>query len=204
MTIFYFFLGAFLRRWYGGCLEDYKILRNRGVQTTCMLLAFMSIYLYDYTSWPNWIGAIVVSCWLQFQFWSRGHGACFDIGRGVFPPEEGTIKRYNERWYHYPVDWLFDKVFKMPERKYGFFYDFIYMGLRYTFPMLFMLLLGWEYVVLGALVSPIYALCWTLQEREPWIFDGRVPFVGVATQLAEKIVGGMIFGGCYWIQNGFF
>lgn len=53
MTIFYFLIGAFLRRWYGGCLEAYVILRNRGVQTFCMLAVFMSIYLYDWSSWQN-------------------------------------------------------------------------------------------------------------------------------------------------------
>ena len=94
MTIFYFILGAFLRRWYGGCLEDYKILRNRGVQTVCMMAVFMSIYIHDISNWKCWIGALVVSCWLQFEFWSRGHGACFDEGRGI--PDEKTIKRYNE------------------------------------------------------------------------------------------------------------
>lgn len=202
MTIFYFLIGAFLRRWYGGCLGAYKILRNRGVQTVCMLAVFMSIYLFDWSSWQNWLGAAIVSCWLQFQFWSRGHGACFDIGRGT--PSEETIRRYNERWYHYPVDWLFDKAFKVPDSKYGFMYDFVYMGLRYTCPMIPMMLLDWRYILIGAAVSPIYALCHTLAERDPWIFDGRIPFVGSATNLAEKLVGGLVFGGCFWLQNGFF
>lgn len=203
MTIFYFILGAFLRRWYGGCLEDYKILRNRGVQTVCMMAVFMSIYIHDISSWKSWIGALIVTCWLQFEFWSRGHGACFDEGRGI--PDDKTIGRYNERWYHYPVDWLFHRVFKLPEEKYGFLYDFLYMGLRYTCPMLVMAyFLDWHYAIIGALVSPIYAFCWTLSEREKWIFDGRVPFVHGATSLAERIVGGIVYGGCFWIQHGFF
>ncbi len=202
MTIFYFLLGAFLRRWYGGCLEAYKILCNRGVQTICMLAVFMSIYLFDLSSWQNWLGAAIVSCWLQFQFWSRGHGACFDIGRGT--PSEETIRRYNERWYHVPTDWLFDEVFKVPGNKYGFMYDFIYMGLRYTCPMVPMMLIDWRYILIGMAVSPIYAICWTLYERDPWIFDNRIPFVNGPTNLAEKIVGGLVFGGCFWLQNGFF
>lgn len=202
MTIFYFLLGTFLRRWYGGCLEAYKILCNRGVQTICMLAVFMSIYLFDLSSWQNWLGAAIVSCWLQFQFWSRGHGACFDIGRGT--PSEETIRRYNERWYHVPTDWLFDEVFKVPGNKYGFMYDFIYMGLRYTCPMVPMMLIDWRYILIGMAVSPIYAICWTLYERDPWIFDNRIPFVNGPTNLAEKIVGGLVFGGCFWLQNGFF
>ena len=199
MTILYFALGAFLRRWFGGCLADYKILNSRGVQTAAMLAVFLSIYLHDFSSWLNWLAAIVVSCWLQFQFWSRGHGACFDIGRGT--PTAETISRYNERWYHYPVDWLFDRLFKA--EKYGFMYDFIYMFLRYTCPMIPMMLIDWHYILLGMAISPIYAFCWTLYEREPWIFKSRIPFVSSATNLAEEIAGGIVFAGCYWLQNGF-
>lgn len=201
MTIFYFIIGAFLRRWYGGALEGYKILRNRGVQTVVMIAVFMSIYLYDLSIWQNWLGAALVSLWLQFQFWSRGHGACFDIGRGT--PDEETIGRYNERWYHYPIDWFFDKLCKEPDKKYGFLYDFLYMGLRYTCPMILMAFIDWHYILIGASISPIYAFCWTLYERDNWIYQKNIPFVGGATNLSEEIVGGIVFGGCYWIQNGF-
>lgn len=201
MTIIYALLGSFLRRWYGGCLENYKVLRNRGVQTTAMMIVFVSIYLYDLSSWQNWLGALLVSSWLQFQFWSRGHGACFDIGRGT--PDEETISRYNERWYHYPIDWLFNKLFKEPDRKYGFLYDFLYMGLRYTCPMILMAFVDWHYILIGASISPIYAFCWTLYERENWIFQKNIPFVGSATNLAEKLAGAVVYGGCYFIQNGF-
>ena len=123
----YFILGAFARRWFGGMFPDdeYKILGNRGLQTTFMCLLFLSIFVVDYTSWIDWVIGIAITMWLQFKFWSRGHGACFDIGRGVFPPEEKVIKRYNERWYHFPCDWIFDKLAKRSDRKYGFLYKYI-------------------------------------------------------------------------------
>ena len=35
---------GFLRRWYGGCLEQYPLLRNRGVQTTAMMLSMFLLF----------------------------------------------------------------------------------------------------------------------------------------------------------------
>ena len=49
-------------------------------------------------------------------------------------PDETTIKCYNECWYHKPLDWWFNKM-NANEHKYGFLYDFLYMGMRYTCPM---------------------------------------------------------------------
>lgn len=120
MTVIYFILGALARVWYGA--DDLpKFWQNRGVQTAFMLGLFLSIYLEYPFNWINAGLALAISCWFQFQFWSRGHGCCIDMGRDASPSAE-TIKRYNERWYHKPVDWWFDKVFKA--KKYGFLYDF--------------------------------------------------------------------------------
>lgn len=49
----------------------------------------------DYTDWRAWLVGAIISAWLQFQFWSRGHGACVDIGRDTIPSQD-TIERYNE------------------------------------------------------------------------------------------------------------
>ena len=43
------------------------------------------------------------------------------------------------------------------EHKYGFLYDFLYMGMRYTFPMVALYFLSPVFVLIGALVSPVYA-----------------------------------------------
>ena len=79
----YFILGAFARRWFGGMFpeEKYKIFGSRGLQTVFMCMLFLSILVRDYTSLAEWIVGVVLTAWLQFQFWSRGHGVCFDIGR---------------------------------------------------------------------------------------------------------------------------
>ena len=86
--ILYGLLGGFLRRWFGGVLNHKKILGSRGFQTSIMLLTFLSIYIPygDFLNYKKWILAIIISCWLQFQFWSRGHGCCFDIAHN--PPED--------------------------------------------------------------------------------------------------------------------
>lgn len=198
MLFFYFVLGAFLRRWYGGLWDEDKnpVLGNRGLQSFCMILAFMSIYITNYQSWQNWIISLVVSLWLQFQFWSRGHGCCFDIGRGTSP----DISRYNERWYHYPCDFIFKKL-GVSDYRFGFLYDFLYMGLRYTCPLIPMMILDWRYILIGLSISPIYAFCWTLYEREPWL-RFKQTWLDNPTKWSELIVGGIVLSGCYLLKWG--
>ena len=193
MTLIISLLGSFARRWFGGAFKS-GIMSNRGLQTAFMLGLFMSIYVTN-NIWQCWLLAAIVSCWLQFQFWSRGHGCCFDLGRNE-EPSESTIKRYNERWYHIPCDWLLSK------HKYGFLYDFIYMGLRYTFPMIPMMIFDWRYVLVGLSISPIYAFCWTLNDRENWLFKNRPEWINSPTKLAEIISGALVYGSCYLICWG--
>lgn len=186
MILLYAILGGFARRIYGGWLEAYKIIKNRGVQTIIMMSLFLAIYLPKY----KWYVALIITAWLQFQFWSRQHGVCFDIGRG----EQPDIERYNKYWWHYPVDYIF-KLLKAEDKKYGFLYDFSYMTFRYTCPMIPMMILDWRYILIGLSISPIYAFCWTLYERENWLFKSK--FCGNATNLAEIISGAIVYGGCY-------
>lgn len=193
MTIVYFILGGFARRWFGGMFEGRKILGNRGLQTAFMLALFMSIYVTDIHDWKAWLVAIVVSCWLQFQEISRGHGACFDIGRGEVAPE--IVKRYNERWYHIPCDYCADKGYF---ERYGVVYDFMYMTLRYTMPMLLMAFIDSRYLIIGFMVSCVYALCWELYEWGPQLFT-KISFISAPTELAEIVWGGLFYAGCYSI-----
>ena len=189
MVLLYMILGAFARRWYGGALENYKILKNRGVQTVFMMLLFLSIY-FPYKLYIT----LVIVCWLQFQFWSRFHGGVFDIGRGNKSQE--TIDRCNKYWWHYPVDYIF-KLLKADDKKYGFLYDFCYMTFRYTCPMIPMMILDWRYILIGLSISPIYSFCWTLYEKECWIFKDKSDWINYPTKLAEIICGGVVYGGCY-------
>jgi hypothetical protein len=194
MSLLYAILGGFARRWYGGALEDYKILKNRGVQTVFMCLLFLSIYLPVF---DNWLMPIVITAWLQFQFWSRFHGGVFDIGRGNKSQE--TIDRCNKYWWHYPVDCIF-KLLKAEDKKYGFLYDILYMGFRYTCPMIPMMLFDWRYILVGLAISPIYAFCWTLYERENWLFKNKPDWINYPTKLAEIICGALVFSSCYLLE----
>lgn len=197
-ALIYFILGAFARLWFGSDLNS-KLWSNRGLQTAFMLALFCSIFI---TNWENPYSialGIAVSCWLQFQFFSRGHGCCFDVGRGG-KPDAATLIRYNERWYHIPCDFLFEKVFKKPTYKYGFLYDFFYLTLRYTCPMIPMMIFDWRYILVGLSIAPIYAFSISLEEREPWVFSADKWYWRRGWSLAEILSGGITFAGCYLLR----
>ena len=175
MVLLYMILGAIARRIYGGACENIPILKNRGVQTAFMMLLFLSIY-FPY----KWYITLVIVCWLQFQFWSRGHGCAFDLGFGGYPTPE-IIKRYNERWYHIPCDWLAEKgCFSY----YATTYDFCYMTLRYTCPMIPMMYFDWRYILIGLSISFIYLFFWSFGFKKP-------------TEWAEIVSGAVVYSGCY-------
>lgn len=188
MTILMFFLGALARVWYGADGLP-KLLQNRGLQTVYMMLLFVACFYGNY-SWQGWCVVVAVVCWLQFQFWSRGHGCCFDLGRDVNPTAD-TIDRYDDRWYHKVCDKL------LPNHKYGFLYDFFYLMLRYTCPMIPMMIFDWRYILVGLSISPIYAFSITLGERESWIFEKQKWYWRRAWSLAEILSGGVVYSSCY-------
>lgn len=180
------------RRWYGGGFSETWLGNHRGVQCIVfLLLNFLVLghsYLLEHFHYCKLVAIIALDVWLYADFWSRGHGACFDIGR--WNPDESLVKRYNERWYHIPLDKI------LTNHKYGFLYDFLYMGMRYTCPMLPLVFIDIKYLIIGLLISPIYALCWTLNEKEGWIFN-KIPYVSMATNLAEFLVG-FVYGALLW------
>lgn len=196
MVIFSISFNLIWRRWYGGGFEHTLLGNVRGVQCAVYLIAtfFMAYFLKPLDIWwYNILFAVIFSVYTYCQFWARGHGACFDVGRGQV--DERIIKRYNERWYHIPCDFI------LKEHKYGFLYDFIYMGLRYTMPLVGLylvakimplfglpLLIKPEIILLGVSISPIYAFNWTLSEREHWLFEKHWSISG-PTNLSEYVAG---------------
>jgi hypothetical protein len=60
--------------------------------------------------------------------------------------------------------------------------------------MLPMMLLDWRYILVGMAIAPIYAFCWSLYERESWLF--KTKFCGNATNLAEIVSGALVYGCC--------
>ena len=197
LTVFSVVFFLWWRRWFGGGFKHTWLGNKRWVQCVVYLIVCAGLaYLIAPLSvwWHNLIFAVLFSAYSYVQFWSRGHGQMFDIGRDTNPP----VERYNNYWFHIPCDLL------LPKHKYGFLYDFIYMGIRYTFPTVMMYIYGfipmlfglnvscidWRIVLIGLAVSPIYAFCWTLYEREPWVFQKYKTIVG-PTNLAEYVVGGI-------------
>lgn len=196
LCLFSVVFNSLFRRWFGGGYKNTWLGNNRAVQCTVYLLvtALVAYYLSTFAEvWERITFAVLFSVFTYCQFWARGHGACFDIGRGE--ADETTVKRYNERWYHIPCDYLFKN------HNYGFAYDFVYMGLRYTMPIVLLYILGlvtvpvfinpifsmWI-IAIGASISPIYAMCWTLYERENWMFKKYWSVTG-PTNLAEYLAG---------------
>lgn len=189
---------AFWRRWFGGGFKDTWLGNKRGVQCIIYLIVTAVVmYVLIHIKVSELVRFVVTGFFTVYtycQFWARGHGACFDIGRDSNPTEV-TINRYNERWYHIPCDIL------LKNHKYGFVYDLLYMTLRYGMPMVFVYLLGilpklfgmtqvfsYHIMTIGFLIGPIYAICWTLSEKESWIFKKYCSVVG-ATNLAEYLSG---------------
>ena len=195
-------LNSWWRRWFGGGFKNTWLGNKRGVQCIVYLLFTTAVaYLIGPLTiwWHNLIFALVFAGYSYVQFWSRFHGAFFDIGRDTNP----NIPRYNEHWQHYVCDWI------CGDHKYGFLYDFIYMALRYTLPTVTLFVLGfapcwfgvgghllsYHIIVIGALISPIYAFCWTLFEREHWLFEKHWSVAG-PTNLAEYLAGA-VWG--FWV-----
>ena len=208
------------RRWFGGCDFGLKILKtHRWIQVLVYILITTSVAYFITNQYietvlqghssgyslghclghslniVSLLFSVVFSATTYIFFWSRGHGACYDEGRHN-PPTPDIIKRYNERWYHYVCDWLIPK-----EHRYGFLYDFIYMGLRYTFPCIEIFILfyipsffgydfhiNYRFIIIGLLISPIYAFGWSLFELEPWIYN-ILKFISIPTNFGELFAG---------------
>ena len=52
-------------------------------------------------------------------------------------------------------------------------------------------------IAIGASISPLYALCWTIKERDDWLFQKHLSVSG-ATNLAEYLAG-FVFGLIFWV-----
>lgn len=221
MKIFYAIIfgifGGLFRRWFGGWFEDtyyeeklpswlYKVLINRGVQTISLILLFFSGFMIN-SYWistplssyiinlgiPSYVIALIMAILFQIQYYSRGHGPAFDEGRGNQITEE-TIERYKKVWYNKICEWIIPQQYW-----YGFVYDFLWMTLRYTYGTIFIVPFLWSFNImwLGLIASSIYALCWTISERDNWIIQ-KLPqqMIDRPVQLAEIILG-FIVG--FWI-----
>lgn len=182
---------AVLRRVYGGAIRG-GIFSKRGIQTVIMLVLMFPFLIPNFiTNQPvAAVLAVLSSLYIQFVFWSRGHGPCFDMGTDKAPSIE-TIERYEKL-----IGFRFArKVIPYP-RHYGYLFDFILMSIRYGLPLLPVALFyqSWGYALIGFLITPIYAICWDLYQQECWLFMSKFPYyLKKPIQMAE-IISGFIFG----------
>ena len=88
----------------------------------------------------------------------------------------------------------YDIVCKIIPKEYwfGYRFDYLLMMMRYVLPMIHMCFVSPMYLIRGFRVALIYAHCWTMYEKETWMFDGN-DFNGRATFLAE-VLSGFMFG----------
>lgn len=195
ITLLYALLGAVARVWYGADNLP-KLFQNRGIQTAYMMLLFATIYLTDLTNWKHVVVGVFLVCWLQFQYWSRGHGICIDTGDSTVVSDK-DIKRYEDRWYAKVCNKL------LPNHKYGFLYDNLYLAMRYTCPMLVVAIILWNpgYILIGLSIPFIYTFSNELQEREPWVFAANKWYWRRGWSLGEMLSGAVTYGGCYYLTS---
>lgn len=174
---------ALWRRWFG---SD-KIWLEVPRAVKCSVFLLVACYVC-YSISHNELHSIVFSG-LGYLFFCLAIGMCFDIGRDGLPDEE-LKERYNKYIWHYLPDLL------LKHHKYGFLYDFIYMAQRYIVPALIISLLpifSIKFIVVGVLVSPVYAFCWTLHEKEQWFLD-KIPYTNGKPTACAEYVSGALFG----------
>lgn len=212
-NVLYGLLWGFLRRWFGGLFpeEKYKILGNRGLQTTIMIICLFPIIFFKckdlYQALPLYLCttiASIITLWIQFQYWSRGHGATFlDMGRDKNP----NLSRY-ARWFKVPLDYIWNKLLYLKNNNkffkwllqrwsgemYGYSYDMWYHTLRYTLCMVLVsiALADINYIFIGLLNAPIYEMCIRLYENKSYKWM-KYDWLNSSNKLAE-ILNGFIFG----------
>ena len=216
LSIIFGFFESIWRRWFGGFVKHeyfgkkipdwfYKIIHSRGTQTIVNIIILTSIFLLNsyWVSTPltNWfislglnkyILAIIMALIFQFMFWSKGHGPSFDIGR--WDPEEYK-ERYKNVWFNKICEKIIPKKYW-----YGFLYDCIWMICRYAYGACFMIPFIWTFKILwlGLIAASVYAFCWTLYEKENWLFNKPIfKMASNPTQLAE-LINGFIVG--FWLM----
>lgn len=177
-------LWAFLRRWYGGLVDEdsHPLLGSRGIQTVVMITSLFAVL----SARTDWWAALLLAAWIQFQFWSRAVGEILDCGRSTTQ----TAASYN-RWFRGLIDLVYDKLGKV---KYVGYYDWWYGWLRYLLPMIIpaIILNDGVFIVIGLFSSPVYYGCWLLFDYFPALYKLPV-WCGQPKNMAE-IIYGFTFG----------
>lgn len=196
MAIVYGFLGALWRRGFGCDFWGLPLLKIRAIGHVLAACALFVLF-YFYKDMSLFLTLIAIGV-IQGLFWAPGHGAAFDMSRGGLP-DETLIKRYEDVFFAKFVNFLVPK-----SMWYGFGYDFLWMTMRYTWPLVFLTpIFSASVLLLGPSVVLIYAACWSWYEKgmsktkESKPKNDSLPFNLQPTQLAEIIVGAL--AGIFWV-----
>lgn len=189
MTILYAILSgvffAIWRRCFGSDGFGIPVLKIRAVQHIIGGAAVALIMFLNGFGTPV---SLIAAVAIQGLFWSLGHGAAFaDMGRDKKPDES----RY-ECWFKKYLDkiWTHTKMPVAGHLFYGRGYDFAWLTIRYTWPMILLAPVSLKFVLIGLLVAPMYSLAARYRKKLP-----TYPklFLNYHTSYAEYAVG-FIFG----------
>lgn len=175
LVLIYPFWEAYWRRGFGGLWNDTKIIGSRGVQHVLNGAVTAAVC---YLTFYDWWWTIYIAVVWQIE-WTLKHGAVFDLGS-----DSSTDKRY-DCWY---CKHILNKIFPR-EYWHTYWYDFFGLSIRYMFPLLLLVpLVGWEIMLFGLMVSPVYALFYSLV-REKHILTGAY---SAYAEVVIGFLGGMI------------
>lgn len=179
-SVIIFLLGGIFRRLFGGWLSEVPIISIRFIQH---LFGFaIGFYIF----YPNFSRSLIIPIVIQGLFWAMGHGMCFDMGR-MTDNTQKDMERYKKTIGYHFTEWL------TPSRiRQSFMYDFILMFFRYTIPTIPLMYFNPYYIIIGIIISPIYALCWYLYDNHNKYMPHN-SFIGCSTNLAEFVCGGFVY-----------
>lgn len=185
---------ALWRRIYGeGKITGW--LGNRGVQSGIGIgVLIPSFYVQIPAQDPIWklVLALIVSCWLIFEFFSRAVGEILDNGSSTIQDASSY-----DRWFRIPLDKVYDHFGLV---KYTGFYDWWYSMLRYGLPMIPMCYFSIWFLVVGLLVTPVYWGSEWIYKKFPSLRNSLGFWLDDYKNLAE-IFQGFLFGLVVWYSR---
>lgn len=166
------------RRCFGSDGWGLPIIKNRAIQH---IIGFtVTSFVLWYIGY-GWIQIIACAGVLQGLYWAKGHGMCFDYGKG-----DVDLDRYEKM-----LSWRLIRRFIPEKYWYGYESDFLLMTTRYTLPAILMacILLKPQVALLGLIVGGVYAFFWALYD---------LGLTKKPTEISEWVVGfltGLFIGG---------
>lgn len=172
------------RRWFGSSEIWWKV--SRSIKCIIFLLVTTGVV---YLILKNIYIAVCFSGISYYPFFARQHGPGFDEGRDGYPDEE-MLKRYNKGYEHFIPDLLI----RNKKNRYGYTYDLIWLGVRYLVPAILLACIphvNFHISLIGFFVSPIYAMWWTIKEKDKWLPE-KIPYTNSkASACAEYCIGAL-------------